>query len=208
MIHLGKTGTFICFGWRKMFFRWSPKNPLWGSELCSCWCCLLTWYWVCCNYWSSLCSGTYNGLSGIWLFFLQNCLIASNVLNPMSSVVIMMKISIYLYIILDGRHFLHHILHYSIKEGKSSTFLFFTRIVHCWRLQLTKLKTEINCWKRMASKHGLPSESCPCIQYPLFGGEGTKPITRLNFQKEMSEWCASCWCLLMREFPPSFIDIC
>lgn len=76
----------------------------------------------------------------------------------MSSVVIMMKISIYLCIILDGRHFLHHILHYSIKEGKSSPFLFFTRIVHCWRLQLTKLKTEINCWKRMASKHGLPSE--------------------------------------------------
>lgn len=37
---------------------------------------------------------------------------------------------------------------------------------------------------------------------------GAKPITLLNFQKEMSEWCASCWCLLMREFPPSSKDTC
>lgn len=62
--------------------------------------------------------------------------------------------------------------------------------------------------KGMASKHGPPCESCPCIQYPLCGGGGTKPITRLNFQKEMSEWCAGCWCPLMREFPPPFTDIC
>lgn len=76
---------------------------------------------------------------------------------------------------------------------------------HCCRPQLTKLKTEINCWKevrnflqgpfffptlsrawvarcsheenrtkRIASKHGPPSESCPCIQYPLFGVGGDK----------------------------------
>lgn len=54
----------------------------------------------------------------------------------------------------------------------------------------------------------LPVNPVPAYNIPCVGGEGTKPITRLNFQKEMSAWCAGCWCLLMREFPPSFTDIC
>lgn len=68
----------------------------------------------------------------IWLFFLHSCLVASNVLNPMSLIVIMMKVSIFLCIALGGRHFLHHILHFSIKADESLTFLFFTRIMVGW----------------------------------------------------------------------------
>lgn len=68
----------------------------------------------------------------IWLFFLHSCLVASNVLNPMSLIVIMMKVSIFLCIALGGRHFLHHILHFSIKADESLIFLFFTRIMVSW----------------------------------------------------------------------------
>lgn len=85
--------------------------PLWGSQLCSCWCCLLACYWTCCNCLFRTPFRTLKWpLRTIWLLFSELGLLVVHLYS-------MYFLGWKAFSVLQ-EHDSHNILHVCIKEGE------------------------------------------------------------------------------------------